>query len=107
MTLPDAPASNPSDPIAQVTSMFSHHPPDLPAPTPPQGATPSAQTFDILNPSLDLSQFRSPPGTSGGGTTNFSDLCALFLPDRVRSRPGLTFPLSPGETKAQLVHVAD
>lgn len=37
----------------------------------PGDSTP--QTFDILNPQLDLSQFRSRPGSSSGAT-NFSDL---------------------------------
>ncbi|ORY73251.1 fungal-specific transcription factor domain-domain-containing protein [Leucosporidium creatinivorum] len=39
------------------------------------------QTYDILaggGPVLDLSQFRSPPGTSGG-VTNFADLLNSFL----------------------------
>ncbi|GAA5916517.1 uncharacterized protein JCM6883_005446 [Sporobolomyces salmoneus] len=88
-TVPTWPISLPEQPLlshppipqpqSQNSSMFSHQPPDLAIPTPPQGATPSAQTFDILNPALDLSQFRSPPGTSGGGTTNFSDLLNSFM----------------------------
>lgn len=65
--LPDT-ARRPSD----GQPLFSHHLPDT-------TSNPSAQTFDILNPSLDLSRFRSPPGTSGGGSTNFSDLLNSFL----------------------------
>ncbi|GAA5902640.1 hypothetical protein JCM8208_007026 [Rhodotorula glutinis] len=42
----------------------------------PGDSTP--QSFDILNPQLDLSQFRSRPGSSSGAT-NFSDLLNSFL----------------------------
>ncbi|GAA5834644.1 hypothetical protein JCM9279_007070 [Rhodotorula babjevae] len=42
----------------------------------PGDSTP--QSFDILNPQLDLSQFRSRPGSSSGAT-NFSELLNSFL----------------------------
>lgn len=42
------------------------------------GAEGMAQTMDILNPHIDLSQFRSRPGSSNG-PTNFSDLCAALV----------------------------
>lgn len=48
----------------------------------PGDSTP--QSFDILNPQLDLSQFRSRPGSSSGAT-NFSDLCVPPSPS-LRSR---------------------
>lgn len=71
----------------------------------PGDATP--QSFDILNPQLDLSQFKSPPGSSGGAT-NFSDLCAglpsfscqvstLCLPEKVVTMRRLNSFLSPTE----------
>ncbi|GAA5993685.1 hypothetical protein JCM10908_002295 [Rhodotorula pacifica] len=47
----------------------------------PIGNEAGAQSFDILNPDLDLSQFKSPPGTSSGGTTtNYTDLLNAFFP---------------------------
>ncbi|GAA5880402.1 hypothetical protein JCM3774_006436, partial [Rhodotorula dairenensis] len=45
----------------------------------PIGNEPGAQSFDILNPDLDLSQFKTPPGSSGG-TTNYTDLLNAFFP---------------------------
>lgn len=48
------------------------------APPMAMGAEGMAQTMDILNPQIDLSQFRSRPGSSSG-PTNFSDLCAHFV----------------------------
>ncbi|GAA5936055.1 uncharacterized protein JCM15063_002694 [Sporobolomyces koalae] len=70
-------------------SMFSHHPPELATPVHHQQQPGlSAQTFDILNPSLDLSQFRSPPGTSAG-PANFSDLLNSFMsPTEAAGLPG-------------------
>ncbi|BGP14207.1 hypothetical protein JCM10213_005900 [Rhodosporidiobolus nylandii] len=41
---------------------------------PPNGGFPTAQSFDILNPNLDLNQFKP-----DGGATNFSDLLNSFL----------------------------
>mgnify|MGYP001566767555 CR=1 FL=1 len=53
--------------------MFSHSVPSA------MGHEGAHQTYEFLGangPALDLSQFRSPPGTSGG-VTNFSDLCVV------------------------------
>ncbi|GAA6010201.1 hypothetical protein JCM11491_005388 [Sporobolomyces phaffii] len=85
----NAPGSAPTDVHrAELQSVFSHQPPDLDV-AQNQSATPSAQTFDILNPALDLSQFRSPPGTSGGGSANFTDLLNSFMsPTEAAALPG-------------------
>ncbi|GAA5858288.1 hypothetical protein JCM1840_001131 [Sporobolomyces johnsonii] len=75
-----APAQQSAPPQQPSQGMFSHEPPSfgLSPSGSGQNGEAAAQTFDILNPSLDLSQFRSPPGTSGG-VTNFSDLLNSFL----------------------------
>ncbi|GAA5966610.1 hypothetical protein JCM3765_005674 [Sporobolomyces pararoseus] len=102
---PGPPGPGSSNTLPPISSMFSHQPPDLSIATPPQGATPSAQTFDILNPALDLSQFRSPPGTSGGGTTNFSDLLNSFMSptEAAASLPGQFSmpPIAPASNAGQ------
>ncbi|GAA6061791.1 hypothetical protein JCM10212_004847 [Sporobolomyces blumeae] len=92
------PIPGPMSPASGSTSsgpgMFSHVPPEF-ASAPGPGPNPSAQTFDILNPALDLSQFRSPPGTSGG-VTNFSDLLNSFLsPTEAASLPSMPFAPPP------------
>lgn len=51
--------------------MFSHF---APSPVSHEGAHQSYELLGDVGPVLDLSQFRSPPGTSGG-VTNFTDLC--------------------------------
>lgn len=63
----------PLPPHQEQQGMFSH---SVPSPM-PMGHEGAHQTYEFLGangPALDLSQFRSPPGTSGG-VTNFSDLC--------------------------------
>ncbi|GAA5998630.1 uncharacterized protein JCM10292_007114 [Rhodotorula paludigena] len=77
------PGAGPNFPLAGVNQVGQ--PGSMPPGLPGDG---TAQTFDILNPSLDLSQFKSPPGTSGG-TTNYSDLLNSFLsPTEVASTTG-------------------
>jgi hypothetical protein len=40
----------------------------------------NASSFDILNGSTNVfSQFLRPPGASNEGSTDFADLCAVFL----------------------------
>lgn len=46
----------------------------------PIGNEPGAQSFDILNPDLDLTQFKTPPGLSGGAT-NYTDLSVDSIVD--------------------------
>ncbi|BGP06376.1 fungal-specific transcription factor domain-containing protein [Rhodotorula toruloides] len=59
------------------------------APPMAMGAEGMAQTMDILNPQIDLSQFRSRPGSSSG-PTNFSDLLNSFLtPTEAASTSGV------------------
>ncbi|GAA5843186.1 hypothetical protein JCM11251_001678 [Rhodosporidiobolus azoricus] len=71
-------------PVFAVSSPPFSFPPPTGAPRMPSlapGSMPAAstaQTFDILNPSLDLSQFKTPPGSSSGAA-NFSDLLNSFL----------------------------
>lgn len=70
-------------PTLRAAPPFGAGPPPLAVPQPeypsagagqfPIGNEPGAQSFDILNPDLDLSQFKTPPGSSGGAT-NYTDL---------------------------------
>lgn len=80
LTQPQPPQQPTMPSLPQSQGMFGH---ELPQQQAPQQSTSGLgghegahQTYDILaggGPVLDLSQFRSPPGTSGG-VTNFSDL---------------------------------
>ncbi|KAM0788534.1 hypothetical protein ACM66B_001662 [Microbotryomycetes sp. NB124-2] len=67
--------------LSQQSTPFAHGPHTAGGlPLGPGGVPLQAQTYDILSatgPALDLSQFRSPPGTSGG--VNFTDLLNSFL----------------------------
>ncbi|GAA6042703.1 hypothetical protein JCM8097_003755 [Rhodosporidiobolus ruineniae] len=83
---PPPPSTGPgAAPTFAFNAPFSF-PPPVGAPTLPSFSSASsvgpaagqAQTFDILNSGLDLSQFQSPPGTSAG-RTDFSDLLNSFL----------------------------
>ncbi|TKA50167.1 hypothetical protein B0A53_06439 [Rhodotorula sp. CCFEE 5036] len=76
-------------PTLRAAPPFGAGPPPLAVPQPeypsagagqfPIGNEPGAQSFDILNPDLDLSQFKTPPGSSGGAT-NYTDLLNAFFP---------------------------
>lgn len=81
-TQPQPPQQPTMPSLPQSQGMFGH---ELPQQQTQQstsglgGHEGAHQTYDILaggGPVLDLSQFRSPPGTSGG-VTNFSDLRVL------------------------------
>ncbi|GAA5887204.1 hypothetical protein JCM6882_002448 [Rhodosporidiobolus microsporus] len=65
-------------PPAGAPSMPSLAPASMPPLASASASTSTAQTFDILNPALDLSQFKTPPGTSSGAA-NFSELLNSFL----------------------------
>ncbi|GAA6023010.1 hypothetical protein JCM10207_002039 [Rhodosporidiobolus poonsookiae] len=88
-TLPSPPFSFETPPGAPI----------MPTGLPGQSAAggPQAHSIDILNPSLDLSQFKSRPGTAGGdGPTNFSDLLNSFLtPTEAASTGGPMPPIMP------------
>ena len=69
----------------------------------PIGNEPGAQSFDILNPDLDLSHFKTPPGSSGGAT-NYTDLsvsapCSATEPRLTRARLADSTPFSPARTE--------